>query len=107
MRQQEPLTREELERFWRRERRLTFVNAVAMGMLLLAGVAAYRYSDTAWFRSLLLWVIGALVVAVAIVQAMERCPRCRAQLRRKLLVALPERCTACGVALPRAPVGDG
>ena len=107
MRQQEPLTREELKRLQRRERRLTFVHAAAMGILMLAGVAAYRYGDTAWFRNLFLWVFGALVVAGAIVQMMERCPRCGARLRRKLLVALPERCTACGVALPRLPVGDG
>ena len=107
MRQQDPLTPEELERLSRRERRLTFVHAAAMGILMLAGVATYRYGDTAWFRSLFLWVIGVLVVAAAILQMMERCPRCGARLRRKLLVALPERCSTCGVALPRTPVGDG
>lgn len=107
MRQEEPLTREELERLARRERQLTLVHAVAMSILLLAGVAAYRYSDTVWFRSLFLWVIGALVVAAAIVQLLERCPRCGARLRRKLLVALPESCTACGVPLRRPPASDG
>lgn len=107
MHQQEPLTREELKRLWRRERALTSMHVAAMGILLLAGVAASRYSDAAWFRGLFLAVIGALVVAATILQMMQRCPRCGARLRRKLLVALPETCATCRVALPRPPAGDG
>jgi hypothetical protein len=102
VRHQEPLTPKEQERFWRRERQLTLVHAVALGVLLLAVVAGYRYIDTAWFRSLFLWVVGAFVVASAVVQVMERCPRCGVRLRRRLL-ALPDRCAACGVPLTRPP----
>lgn len=107
MRQQEPLTREELRRLARRERALTSMHVAAMGILLLAGVAAHRYGDMPWFRGLFLSAIAALVVAAAILQMMQRCPRCGARLRRKLLVALPEKCAACGVALTPPPDGDG
>jgi peptidoglycan/LPS O-acetylase OafA/YrhL len=103
VRQQEPLTSEELERLERRERQLTLVHAAGLGVLLLAGLAASRYGDVAWLRGLFLAALGALAVAAAVVQLRERCPRCGARLRRKLLVALPGNCAACGVALTRPP----
>ncbi len=79
---------------------------MALGALVLAVLAAYRYGDSAWFRALFVGVVGALVAVAAVGQLMERCPRCGARLRRKLLVAPPEACTACGVSL-RSPPADG
>jgi hypothetical protein len=103
VRQEEPLTREELARLARRERQLTVVHAVALGTLLVAALAAFRYGETAWFQGLFLGIIGVLVAAAAVAQMMERCPRCGARLHRKLLVAPPEACAACGVLLRRPP----
>jgi predicted cobalt transporter CbtA len=103
--QPKPMTPEELERFQRRERQVSLVHAAALAALLLAGLAAYRYGDSTWFRGLFVGVVGALVAAAAIGQLMERCPRCGARLHRKLLVAPPEACGACGVSL-RAPPAD-
>ena len=100
---QEPLTREELERLWRRERQMTWFHSAAMVVLLLIGVAAYRYGDLAWFRGLFVGVVGVLVVAAGVLQLRERCPRCGARLRTKVLVLLPDKCGACGVALSRPP----
>jgi len=101
-----PLTPEELERLQRRERRLSLVHAAALAALLAAGLAAYRYGDSAWFRGLFVAVVGVLVAAAGVSQLLERCPRCGARLHRKLLVAPPEACAACGVHL-RAPPEEG
>jgi hypothetical protein len=106
VRQEKPLTREELERLERRERQLTRVHAAGLGVLLLAGLAASRYGDVVWLRGLFLTALGALAAAAAVVQLRERCPRCGARLRRKLLVALPASCATCGVALARPPAAD-
>lgn len=108
MRQQEPLTPEELEGLRRRERQMTGFHAAAMGILLLVGLGAYRYGDLPWFRGLFLALIAALVAAAAILQLREGCPRCGARLRSKLLLALPERCRVCGVSFQRpAAAQDG
>jgi predicted cobalt transporter CbtA len=101
-----PMTPEELERFQRRERQVSLVHAIALAALLVAGLAAYRYGDSAWFRGLFVGVVGALVAVAAIGQLLERCPRCGARLHRKLLVASPEACATCGVPL-RAPPAEG
>lgn len=101
--QPEPLTPAELERLRRRERQMTLFHAGALGILLLAGLAAYRYGDLPWFRGVFLALLAALAAAAAIVQLRERCPRCGARLCGKLLLALPEKCAACGVALARPP----
>jgi hypothetical protein len=98
-----PLTPGEVERLERRERWVTGVHSAAMGAFLLAALGAYRYGDAAWFRGLVLWVIGGLVVAAGVVQLLERCPRCGARLHRKLLVVPPEACGACGVPLRPPP----
>jgi len=101
VRQQEPLTREELERLWRRERQMTWFHAAAMGVFLLAAVAAFHYGDFAWFRHVLLGLIVILVLAATILQLRERCPRCGTRLRTKILMQLPDKCGACGVAFTR------
>jgi ribosomal protein L37E len=102
----EPLTPAELDRLQRRERWVTGVHGVALGAFLIAALGAWRYGDASWFRGLVLWVLGTLVVAAGIVQLMERCPRCGARLNRKLLVVAPEACAACGVPL-RPPPDEG
>jgi Kef-type K+ transport system membrane component KefB len=98
----EPLTPVELERLRRRERQTAAFHAAAVGVLLLIGLGAYRYGDVAWFRGLFLALVAALAAAAALVQVRERCPRCGARLRSKLLLALPEKCTGCGVSFQRA-----
>ena len=70
MRQQEPLTREELERLGRQERLVTRVHAVGLGVLVLVGIAAYSYRDTSWVRGLFLGALGAMAAAAAVVQLM-------------------------------------
>jgi hypothetical protein len=107
MRQQEPLTQEELDGLQRQERQTTWFHVAAMGALFLGGAVAYRYDNVGWFRGLLLVVVAVLVVAATVLQLRERCPRCRARLRRKLLLALPEKCGACGVSLQRPPAHQG
>ena len=106
MRQQEPLTPEELEQLRRREREMTLFHAAAMVALLLAGVAAARYGDAGWFRHALVAAVAALVLGGAVAQLRQRCPRCGARLASRVLVLPPEQCGACGVALTRAPVED-
>jgi tripartite-type tricarboxylate transporter receptor subunit TctC len=103
---QEPLTREELERLERQERLVTRVHAVGLGVLVLLGIAAYSYRESSWVRGLFLGALLAMAAAAAVVQLMERCPRCGARLRRRLLVAPPESCAACGVRLVRPPDDD-
>jgi hypothetical protein len=104
VRQQESLTGAERERLGRQERRVVLVHSVALGVVVLVGLAAYRYGgELSWLRGLFLAALGLMAAAAAIVQLMERCPRCGARLQRKLLVAPPDRCAACGVPLARPP----
>lgn len=103
MREPEPLTHDELERLWRWERRMARFHAAAMVVLLLGAAAAVLYGDLAWFRRSLLGAIAALVLVATILQVQERCPRCRARLRVKTLMRLPERCGICGVVFQRPP----
>jgi hypothetical protein len=107
MRPQEPLTREESEPLWRWERRITWLNVAAMGGLLLAGVAAHRFGDFAWLQRPFLGGAIVLIAAAAVLQFRERCPRCGARLRSKLLNLLPDKCASCGVDFPRPPRRDG
>jgi hypothetical protein len=103
---QEPLTRAELERLWRWERQMTWLYGAAMAGFLLAGVAANRFGDLAWLHRPLLAGAAILVVAAAVLQFRERCPRCRARLRSGILRMLPGRCSQCGVPFPRQPPAD-
>jgi hypothetical protein len=104
---EKPLTPEEWERFERRERQAALVHAAALGAFLLAALAAYRWGDSTWIRGLFIGVIGVLVAAGAVAQLSQRCPRCGARVRRKLLVAPPDACAACGVRLGPPPKDDG
>jgi hypothetical protein len=99
--EQQPLTPVELERLRRRERQTIFFHAAALGVLLIAGFAAYRSGDVPWLRGLFLALLAALAAAAAVLQLRERCPRCGARLRSRLLLAVPEKCTACGVSFER------
>jgi hypothetical protein len=101
----QPLTPAEWEHFERRERRAALVHGAALAAFLLAALAAYRWGDSGLVRGLFIGVVCALVAAGAVVQLLQRCPRCGALLRRKLLVAPPDACAGCGVRL-RAPPAD-
>jgi hypothetical protein len=50
-------------------------------------------------------IVVALVVAGAVVQFRERCPRCRTLLGRQGRVLLPPQCSSCGVFFPRRQDG--
>jgi hypothetical protein len=99
---QQPLTPAELDRLRRRERQTGWFHLATLGVLLAGGLGAWRYGDLAWFRGLFLALLAALAVAAAFVQLRERCPRCSARLRSRLLLALPDKCPACGVSLQRS-----
>jgi hypothetical protein len=107
MRQPEPLTREEMEPLWDRERRVSWLQVGSMVGLLLAGVFAQRISTLAWLAGPLL--AGALVLlgAASVLQVRTRCPRCQTWLRGKLLRMLPDKCHGCGVEFPRQPPASG
>jgi hypothetical protein len=101
----EPLTRVELERLWRWERKMIRFHVAAFAVLALCALAAFFLSDIAWVRrSVLILVIG-LVAAATVLQLSERCPRCGSRLRTKTLLRLPARCHFCGVAFDRPPEG--
>ena len=103
MHHQEPLTHEEMEGLWRWERQITWLNVAAMGCLVLASVAAYRFGDFSWLQRPLLAAVLILVAVAAILQLNARCPRCGARLRSRILRLLPDKCSTCGVEFPRAP----
>jgi hypothetical protein len=98
-----PLTREELERLWRFESRTVRFHVVAVPLLIAAAALVFLIGDAAWVRRLALGLVLVLVVAASVLQFSERCPRCRARLRVKTLMRLPDRCGFCGVAFERPP----
>ena len=98
-----PLAREELERLWRFERRTVRFHVVAVPVLIAAAAAVFFVGDAAWVRRLALGLVLALVAGATVLQLSERCPRCRARLRVKTLMRLPDRCGFCGVAFERPP----
>jgi hypothetical protein len=102
---QTPLTGQELERLWRWERHMTWFYGAAMVGLFLASMAVYRYGDLVWVRRPLLAGVLTLVIAAAVLQFRERCPRCGARLRSRLLAMLPSKCARCSVAFPRPEPG--
>ena len=107
MRPQEPLTREEMEPLWRRERQVGWLNIAAMGAFLLASATGYRDGALAWFARPLLAGVLVLLLAAALLQFRARCPRCRVRLRSKIMKMLPDKCAVCGVELPRPPSANG
>ena len=105
MRQQEPLTPEELEQLRRRGGQMAWFHAAAMATLMIGAVGISRYGDLAWFRHALVAAVAVLVLAGAVLQLRQRCPRCGARLASRLLMLPPEQCGTCGVALTRPPPG--
>ena len=101
-----PLTSQELERLWRWEHRIVRFYVVAIPLLIVAMAVALVYSDVVWLRRSLLGLAVLLIVAASFVQLSERCPRCRAKLRPKSLLRLPDHCPMCGVAFERPPAPD-
>ena len=92
-----PLTRTELERLWRWERRMIGYYAVAMTVMCAAAALAFVYSDLAWMRRSALGVVLGLVLAATFVQFRERCPRCAARIGTQTRLLLPGKCKTCGV----------
>lgn len=82
---------------------MTRFHAVAIPLLVACTAAAFVWSDVSWLRRFLLVFVMALVGAATVLQLRERCPRCRARLRTKTLMRLPDRCSMCGVAFERPP----
>jgi hypothetical protein len=103
LRPQRPLTHEEMEPLWRRERQVSWLNVAAMGAFLLASATGYRDGTLSWFARPLLAAMLALLFASAVLQFGARCPSCRARLRSRILRLLPDKCAACGVEFPRPP----
>lgn len=106
MRQQEPLTHEDMTPLWRWERQMGWFHIGAMGALVLAGVVVHNYGDLAWLRRFLLGAVLVLVVGATVLQFRARCPRCNARVRSKILRMLPDKCAACGVDFPGRPQAD-
>ncbi len=98
-----PLTREELERLWRFERRTVSFHVVAVPLLVATAGAVFFVGDAAWVRRSALVLVLVRVAGATILQLSERCPRCRARLRVKTLMRLADRCGFCGVAFERPP----
>jgi hypothetical protein len=96
-----PLTRAELERLWRWERRMIGYYAVAMMVMCAAAALAFVYSDLAWMRRSALGVVLGLVLAATFVQFRERCPRCTSRIGTQTRLLLPGKCRICGVVFER------
>ena len=97
-----PLTGAELARLWHWERGMRRYYIAASAGLALA-VLAIMYSDSAYVRRAMLVLVLGLVVAAAILQARERCPRCGARLRFRSSLILTDLCRVCGVEFARPP----
>ena len=91
---------------WRRERMA--LRLAAMALTAFAALLAWRlaYGEITGFGLIALAGAVALVVGAALLPVMTRCPRCGAILGRRSLAMLPERCHACGVAIPRPDILD-
>lgn len=99
----EPLNREELERVWRWEKRTVRFHTVAIPLLMAAAGAVYLYGEAEWVRRAAMALVIVLVGAATVIQLSEKCPRCKARLRIKTIMRLPDRCHYCGVAFERPP----
>jgi hypothetical protein len=97
-----PLTGAELARLWHWERGMRRYYIAACAGLALA-VLAIMYSDSVYVRRSMLVLVLGLVVAAAVLQSREKCPRCGARLRFRSSLILPDLCRACGVLFPRPP----
>jgi hypothetical protein len=99
----DPLTQNEQERLWLWEKRSVRFHAVAIPLLFAACLVVFFFNETVWLRRSMLVVALVLVVAATMLQLSEKCPRCRAKLRLKSLMRLPDRCHYCGVPFARPP----
>jgi hypothetical protein len=99
----DPLTPDEQERLWRWEKRSVRFHTAAIPLLLAACFAVFYFNEATWLRRLMLVLVIALVGAATVLQLSEKCPRCRARLRIKTLMLLPDRCHYCGVGFERPP----
>ncbi len=95
-----PLTAAEVRALWQAERKAmrlyTFAVTVLAGALALPHVLHAYGTDLAYVV-----LLGALllVAAALVIQLRVRCPRCDARLGTQSLLALPDRCKNCGVAI--------
>lgn len=91
------------------ERERWAVRLAGMGLVLFAAVIAWRLAsgEIGGVGLGALALAAALVVAAVVMPSLARCPRCGAALGRQSLAMLPDRCTACGVEIPRPDLLDG
>jgi hypothetical protein len=80
--------------------------AMAMTTIAIAAALAVTYGETAWMRRSALGLVLVLVLAAAVVQFRERCPRCGSRLGTQSRLLLPDKCRKCGVVFERPPKLD-
>lgn len=95
----QPLTVAELGALWRAERKAMRLYAVAVTVLAAALALPHVYAAGSVLASIVLLGALALVGVAAAIQFGVRCPRCNSRLAAQSLLAIPERCKCCGVAI--------
>ncbi len=80
--------------------------AMAMTAIAIAAGLAVTYGETPWARRSALGLVLVLVLAAAVVQFRERCPRCGSRLGTQSRLLLPDKCRKCGVLFERPPKLD-
>ena len=80
--------------------------AMAMTTIAILAALAVTYGESPWARRSALGVALVLVLAAAVVQFRERCPRCGSRLGTQSRLLLPDKCRKCGVVFERPPKLD-
>ena len=94
---QKPLAPAELARLRIWHRNMMLFYAAAMTVIIGAALLLPRIPQTTWAPRATLAVLAVLIVAGAIVQFRERCPRCLTRIGRQSRFVLPRQCRKCGV----------
>jgi hypothetical protein len=101
-----PLSPDELGRVHQWQLRMIWFYGCAMICIAGGYYLMSRFADVPWLRPPLLIMLLALLIAGAVVQFRERCPRCGTLLGRQSRLILPNKCKSCGVGLRRAAEAD-
>ena len=100
-----PLDAGELQRVWRWERQMIAYYVTATSALIVCFALVLLFPARALLLDLSLVVLAVLLVAGAVVQFRERCPRCNVLLGRQARFVLPALCKSCGVEFPKENAG--